>query len=237
MTLLRNVLDAAVPQQTGALPPDAPRWQALAVSASEALRFPALCANSVTVAAWWLALVPLLYSYQKTREAKRAFMEWNLSPFLLNVHALNLPLAAAAHLLSPRRLARADLWAGLALSYAYLLFYLRRLDARGLHFYIILSPRTRWAPAVYAATADGIALPPPVFTAAVEAASKSQEKELAAALLQLVREDPSLRVHYDDETDQLLLSGMGELHLPVFFLFIFTAPSPCMFLFLCFLFC
>ena len=151
LTLLRNVLDAAVPQQTGALPPDAPRWQALAVSASEALRFPALCANSVTVAAWWLALVPLLYSYQKTREAKRAFMEWNLSPFLLNVHALNMPLAAAAHLLSPRRLSRADLWAGLALSYAYLLFYLRRLDARGLHFYIILSPRTRWAPAVYAA--------------------------------------------------------------------------------------
>lgn len=149
MTLLRNVLDAAVPHD-GALPPHAPRWQRAFAALSEALRYPALWQATLTAAGWWLALFPVLYRCQKGAKAKRAFLAWNTRPFLVNVHGLNLPLAAAAHLLSPRRLTPRDLWIALAGTYLYLLFYLRHLDRNGLHFYIIFTPRTRWAPVVYA---------------------------------------------------------------------------------------
>jgi len=43
----------------------------------------------------------------------------------------------------------------------------------------------------------------------------SKQKELDTALAKLQREDPSLRVTYDNNTDQTVLSGMGELHLEV----------------------
>ncbi len=41
------------------------------------------------------------------------------------------------------------------------------------------------------------------------------QKQLEYALEMLKREDPSLKVNYDSETGQTLLSGMGELHLEV----------------------
>lgn len=58
-------------------------------------------------------------------------------------------------------------------------------------------------------------IPPPVFLAAVEPVSSSEECALNDALSALVREDPSLRVSADKETGQTLVSGMGELHLEV----------------------
>ena len=61
----------------------------------------------------------------------------------------------------------------------------------------------------------GLTLPEPVFTAALEVDTVSQEKELEHALAVLLREDPSLTVRYNDETGQTLLSGMGELHLEI----------------------
>ncbi|KAJ2715469.1 Ribosome-releasing factor 2, mitochondrial, partial [Coemansia spiralis] len=61
----------------------------------------------------------------------------------------------------------------------------------------------------------GVAVPPPVFFCAVEADSPQDEKPLADALANLLLEDPSLRISYDAETGQTLLSGMGELHLEI----------------------
>ncbi|KAA0178298.1 hypothetical protein FNF27_00150 [Cafeteria roenbergensis] len=61
----------------------------------------------------------------------------------------------------------------------------------------------------------GLLLPEPVFTASIEADSAGQQRQLEAALEVLVRQDPSLRVTEDAETGQLLLSGMGKLHLEV----------------------
>lgn len=60
-----------------------------------------------------------------------------------------------------------------------------------------------------------IDVPPPVFFAAIEPHSLSEEKNVAEILSLLLREDPSLHVNLDDESGQMLLSGMGELHLEI----------------------
>jgi elongation factor G len=60
-----------------------------------------------------------------------------------------------------------------------------------------------------------INVPPPVFFAAIEPHSLSEEKTVADILGLLLREDPSLHVNVDEESGQMLLSGMGELHLEI----------------------
>ncbi|BFZ64141.1 Ribosome-releasing factor 2, mitochondrial [Saitoella coloradoensis] len=60
-----------------------------------------------------------------------------------------------------------------------------------------------------------IPTPPPVFIRSLEPTTLSDAKGLDLALEMALREDPSLRVTRDDETGQVLLSGMGELHLEV----------------------
>lgn len=60
-----------------------------------------------------------------------------------------------------------------------------------------------------------INVPPPVFFAAIEPHSLSEEKNVAEILQLLLREDPSLNVNIDEESGQMLLSGMGELHLEI----------------------
>jgi elongation factor G len=56
---------------------------------------------------------------------------------------------------------------------------------------------------------------PPIFECAVEPDSTSQEKKLLLALSILHREDPSFHFRVSNETSQVLISGMGELHLEV----------------------
>lgn len=60
-----------------------------------------------------------------------------------------------------------------------------------------------------------IDVPPPVFFAAIEPHSLSEEKNVSEILTLLLREDPSLHVNIDEESGQMLLSGMGELHLEI----------------------
>ncbi|KAF7877352.1 hypothetical protein EAF04_001034 [Stromatinia cepivora] len=60
-----------------------------------------------------------------------------------------------------------------------------------------------------------IDVPPPVFFAAIEPHSLSEEKNVAEILQLLLREDPSLHVNVDEESGQMQLSGMGELHLEI----------------------
>lgn len=55
----------------------------------------------------------------------------------------------------------------------------------------------------------------PVFTVNVEAENQVQLTKLEKVLSVLSKEDPSLQVQNDEESAQLLLSGMGELHLEV----------------------
>ncbi|KAI7907348.1 P-loop containing nucleoside triphosphate hydrolase protein [Cokeromyces recurvatus] len=60
-----------------------------------------------------------------------------------------------------------------------------------------------------------IEIPNPAFFAAVEPASISEETALQNALTNLVREDPSIQFWTDEESGQMLVSGMGELHLEI----------------------
>ncbi|TVY26222.1 Ribosome-releasing factor, mitochondrial [Lachnellula hyalina] len=60
-----------------------------------------------------------------------------------------------------------------------------------------------------------IDVPPPVFFAAIEPHSLSEEKNVKDLLQLMLREDPSLHVNVDEESGQMLLSGMGELHLEI----------------------
>ena len=58
-------------------------------------------------------------------------------------------------------------------------------------------------------------VPDPVFFCSIEAPSQAYQQALDHALRCLQREDPSLHVHTDPDTGQLILSGMGELHLEI----------------------
>src|SRR5205807_2789018 len=62
---------------------------------------------------------------------------------------------------------------------------------------------------------EQIRFPEPVIAQAIEPAKNIDETKLAEALGKMVRDDPTLRSHVDPETNQLILSGMGELHLEV----------------------
>jgi len=57
--------------------------------------------------------------------------------------------------------------------------------------------------------------PAPVIDVAIEPKSKADSEKLGTALQRLSEEDPTFRVHTDDETGQTIISGMGELHLEV----------------------
>jgi len=62
---------------------------------------------------------------------------------------------------------------------------------------------------------ETIEFPEPVIHIAIEPKTKSDQEKMGFALGKLVHEDPSLRVKTDEETGQVIISGMGELHLEV----------------------
>ncbi len=57
--------------------------------------------------------------------------------------------------------------------------------------------------------------PEPVIHMSIEPATKADQEKLGQALGRLRKEDPTLRVHYDNETGETIISGMGELHLEI----------------------
>jgi elongation factor G len=57
--------------------------------------------------------------------------------------------------------------------------------------------------------------PDPVISVAVEPKTKSDQEKMGLALNKLAQEDPSFRVHTDEESGQTIISGMGELHLEI----------------------
>ncbi len=62
---------------------------------------------------------------------------------------------------------------------------------------------------------EAMDFPEPVISIAVEPKTKSDQEKMSVALGKLTQEDPSLRVHTDEETGQTIISGMGELHLDI----------------------
>ena len=62
---------------------------------------------------------------------------------------------------------------------------------------------------------ESIRFPEPVISVAIEPKTKADQDKMGIALGRLAEEDPTFRVHYDEETGQTIISGMGELHLDV----------------------
>ncbi|HUD11368.1 MAG TPA: elongation factor G [Candidatus Saccharimonadia bacterium] len=62
---------------------------------------------------------------------------------------------------------------------------------------------------------ESITFPEPVISIAVEPKTKSDQEKMGVALQRLAEEDPTFRVHTDEETAQTILEGMGELHLDI----------------------
>ncbi|WP_182347947.1 elongation factor G [Tomitella gaofuii] len=63
---------------------------------------------------------------------------------------------------------------------------------------------------------ESMSFPEPVIEVAIEPKTKSDQEKLGTAIQRLVDEDPTFKVHLDDETGQTVIGGMGELHLDVF---------------------
>lgn len=59
----------------------------------------------------------------------------------------------------------------------------------------------------------GLQFPDPVIKIAIEPASKQDNQKMTDALIKLSQEDPSFHFSRDDETNQTVIEGMGELHL------------------------
>jgi len=62
---------------------------------------------------------------------------------------------------------------------------------------------------------ESMVFPEPVISVAIEPKSKNDADKMDQALLKLSDEDPTFRTYTDDETGQLIISGMGELHLDI----------------------
>ena len=64
-------------------------------------------------------------------------------------------------------------------------------------------------------TLERMEFPDPVISVAVEPKTKPDQEKMGIALQKLAKEDPSFRVHTDEESGQTIISGMGELHLDI----------------------
>lgn len=62
---------------------------------------------------------------------------------------------------------------------------------------------------------EALEIPKPVIDIAIEPKTKADQDKLGQALGKIMAEDPSFRVHTDDQTGQTIISGMGELHLEI----------------------
>jgi elongation factor G len=62
---------------------------------------------------------------------------------------------------------------------------------------------------------ESMSFPEPVISVAVEPKTKADQDKMGVALQKLAEEDPTFRVHTDDETGQTIIAGMGELHLEI----------------------
>src|SRR5205807_2966384 len=62
---------------------------------------------------------------------------------------------------------------------------------------------------------ESMTFPAPVISVAIEPKTKSDQEKLGTAIQRLAEEDPTFKVHTDEETGQTIIEGMGELHLDI----------------------
>ena len=108
-----------------------------------ALRFPSLVGCTITVFVWWLILVPVIHHHLSVKK-RQQFWNFNTSFVLINVHGVNLLFSSVEFILCKTSLVFFDFWMGITIGYIYIIFYLFYLDAKGIHLYIVFSPRTHY---------------------------------------------------------------------------------------------
>jgi elongation factor G len=62
---------------------------------------------------------------------------------------------------------------------------------------------------------ESMSFPDPVISVAIEPKTKGDQEKLGTAIQRLAEEDPTFKVHTDEETGQTIIAGMGELHLDI----------------------
>ena len=62
---------------------------------------------------------------------------------------------------------------------------------------------------------ESMTFPDPVIEVAIEPKTKADQEKLGVAIQKLAEEDPTFKVHQDDDTGQTVIGGMGELHLDI----------------------
>src|SRR5205807_6779362 len=62
---------------------------------------------------------------------------------------------------------------------------------------------------------ETMTFPEPVIAVAIEPKTKADQEKMGVALAKLMQEDPTFKVHTDVETNQVIIRGMGELHLEI----------------------
>jgi elongation factor G len=62
---------------------------------------------------------------------------------------------------------------------------------------------------------EKIEIPEPVIGVRIEPKTKADQEKMGLALKRLADEDPTFRIHFDEETAEIIISGMGELHLEI----------------------
>jgi len=62
---------------------------------------------------------------------------------------------------------------------------------------------------------ETMTFPEPVIAVAIEPKTKADQEKMGVALAKLMQEDPTFKVHTDPETNQVIIRGMGELHLEI----------------------
>ena len=62
---------------------------------------------------------------------------------------------------------------------------------------------------------ESMSFPAPVISVAIEPKTKGDQEKLGTAIQRLAEEDPTFKVHTDEETGQTIIAGMGELHLDI----------------------
>ena len=62
---------------------------------------------------------------------------------------------------------------------------------------------------------EAIQFPEPVISVAIEPKTKAEQDKLSDCLVKLLQEDPTFKVRVDPDTNQTIISGMGELHLEI----------------------
>ncbi|MCK5188185.1 MAG: elongation factor G, partial [Deltaproteobacteria bacterium] len=67
----------------------------------------------------------------------------------------------------------------------------------------------------YPIALEPVEIPKTVMSVAIEPKTRADQEKLVSALRKLAMEDPSFKIHLDEETGQTIISGMGELHLEI----------------------